>query len=121
MGYINVLASIAFVFIGWLVLFQHSRLGLSSYNFLIFIIYIPLLYLVFQLMGFATRKVSDIKAHIADIATSILPLYIVIKCQTPYSKDLIIFKNSYLFVTLIDVIFITYLSYKYILSQTHIE
>ena len=121
MGYINVLGSLFFTIVGWLILFQHNRLGLNSYSFLNFIIYIPWLYLVFQFLGFASRKASDIKAHLTDIAMSLLPLIVFLKCQTPNTKDIEIFQNQYLIVTLIDLIFITYLSFKIIKSQTHVE
>jgi len=124
MGNINILGSIIYAIIGYLVLIEKSHLGLSVLEFYMFMFFSSLAYLTTQISGIIFRKGNYGVSFMLDLIFSFIPLVIVIISFTQplnirsYIAD---FRLVYLLTSMIDILFFIPICYKFSQLRTGIS
>jgi hypothetical protein len=124
MGYINVLGSIIFSILSYIVLIEKSHLYLSVLNFYLFMIFSSLIYLTTQVSGILFRNKDYQKGFFFDLVFSMIPLLIItISFNNEINPKSYIadFRWVYLITILIDILFFIPICYKFSHLRTKIE
>jgi len=124
MGNINLLGSVIFTIISYIVLIEKSHLNLSVLHFYMFMIISSLVYLATQISGILFRNDNHHMSFTLDIFFSFFPLFVIAISFThdismkSYIAD---FRWVYLITALIDVIFFIPICYKFAQLRTNIS
>jgi len=124
MGNINLLGSVAFTILGYIIMIEKSHLHLSVLYFYMFMIVSSLIYLATQLSGILFRNRNHHISFALDVLFSFLPLFVV---AISFTQDINMrsfiadFRWVYLLTALIDVIFLIPICYKFAQLRTNIN
>ena len=124
MGNINILGSIVYSILGYIVIFEKSHLNLSVIAFYMFIIISSLAYLATQISGILFRNKNHRMSFTLDFVFSLITLLIAALSFTldinprSYIAD---FRLVYLLTALIDVFFFIPICFKFAELRTVIN
>ncbi len=116
MRYFNILGSLVFLAIGYMVLIQGQSFLLTTREIYTYSAFLGLAYIATQGIGLLFRKPGKQSGFYMDLIFSILPLFIVYESfarSVPVTESYSFFQIIYLSVVILDLVIFTAVAYRF--------